>query len=1483
MPKIHDLGIRGFMDASGIKKGAREGEVAIGHFTRKASDSMVTLGKNIRTISVMMAGLGIAGTFALTKLLKPLAEFQQGMADVSTMLDDVDKHMGDFTKGVIQLSTEVGESVNTLSRGLYQILSATIEPAKALEVLRVSAKAAAAGLTDTETAADALTTILNSYQLNADQAAHVSDILFMTVKRGKIRFSEIASQIGKVAASAAAAGIPLEELGAAIATITRAGVPAEQALTALNAVIRVFFRRTEKSKLAALEHLGFVLDLNAARALGLSGVLRLLARQSEEVVAAIFPNVRALRALMAALQQTTGFTEDLSYMYGAAGATEEAFRKQTATLSFEIKRLGATFKALIIEVFQPLLPMMQGLTNVLSEFLDLLRFLPRPLRIITAYFVGLAPPIMAIVGGIGLLYTGFGKLAATVPLLGVLTKAVTSLSAAFTALVAASPVGAVFILTVALTSLGVAIYNLVKHMISARREAQEAAASLEGTGEASENLRKKTLELIDRYFELKEKLTTLKEGTEDHEAASRELADVTKKLGKTFRDTTVEVNKQGEAIKLLDERLEVHRKITEAIEKRRELEERLKAQRKELEGLQKQILEALKTTSTEMSLFMKWLTGQPEALDETLKAMVDDVSARRKSLVEFLSFLGRQGAKSLEWFLGMFDKFRKKLAGMSEEERATYLESLRVREKELKSEIEATTKRIEQLDEEIARLKESLVVQKELGKLTTDQLEDEIKKREDLVGALEKQLELLRETPEATREEIQTAALELQRALLDLTRAYETYYDKLSKEDKTRRVEVSNNIRETLKKLKELSYFIQQEFGAPATAAFVTLKAVLSDLFDHTRGIADATKHVFESLWERFSELVDQVIYKNWLATEEAAKAYEEAEKNARKSYARRVDDIEDWLETERKKIRQNFEQGELTYLEYLHKLDDLNIEYHEKLERAGSDLADSLRDAEEKMRESTKTTRQLFEEFFQDLPRIFTVATLEALVEGYKQTLARMLFENDTFLGKLSASFISGFKAIAQETLPLFDKLTAGFITAMKALIGWFGPTREEGQAMLVSLVREGKGLSSTAKVVAKEGKGIFESLSKESMSFADKLLKLSPILALFLTKPLEDLTEKAKNSSNLLANIFGSFFDWLFGMEDQLSEAVTSFFGHLIGLSKDQMGILRQIVSGYMNKLIWDLILGAIKRNEQVIKDAVGRLIEEIKKPFEVLWGDLKSIFGLLFEDIIKILSPLRDFAVDLAATLVKPFVSTAALILAPFVWAAKEIVNVLHEMLFQPIKDWLEGIFQPWFEKYIIGIEKRVLNVISRIVHKIIDELLMEKLFGGLKEVGSKILGFLWEGMIKKIFGFFGGAILRLLGGLFGGLFGFSGGGIVPAAKKGGLVPSFQEGGIVSGPGEGRDSVLIRAEPGELILPADLTKQLLQVIRRKPEQTAFQAGGIVPSTTTSKTVVFEEGAIQIRSETLEGVDLERVASRLKDSIIEAIKFEDSFIGVR
>ena len=120
---------------------------------------------------VLMAGGAIAGAS-----VKAFASFEKQMAFVSTMLDDqAMKLMPAYTKAMKNMAMEFGEGTATITRGLYEILSASVAPEKALEVLRVSMKAAAAGMTTTSVAADAIPTVLNSYQLEAKYAGAVSD------------------------------------------------------------------------------------------------------------------------------------------------------------------------------------------------------------------------------------------------------------------------------------------------------------------------------------------------------------------------------------------------------------------------------------------------------------------------------------------------------------------------------------------------------------------------------------------------------------------------------------------------------------------------------------------------------------------------------------------------------------------------------------------------------------------------------------------------------------------------------------------------------------------------------------------------------------------------------------------------------------------------------------------------------------------------------------------------------------------------------------------------------------------------------------------------------------------------------------------------------------------------------------------------------------------------------------------------------------
>jgi TP901 family phage tail tape measure protein len=315
------------VENSALIRGLKAAQTKLKNFSR----SVTVAGKKLLGISAILALPFVGGA-------KTFADFEEQMANVSTMLDEPAKYMEAYKDGIRKMSVEFGEGTDTLAKGLYDILSASIDPAKALDVLAVSAKAAKAGLTDTGIAADAITTILNSYGLSADQAQSVSDLLFQTIKRGKTTFAELAPSIGMVASTAASANVPLEELGAAIATMTRNGVKTDNAVTALTSIIAAFLKPSKEAA-AYAKTLGFEMSSATIKAEGLQGVFERIKKLPPDAISRLFPKIRALRGVLPALRNMQGFAEDIELMKNRAGIMETAFAKMSKTLSMAFNRL----------------------------------------------------------------------------------------------------------------------------------------------------------------------------------------------------------------------------------------------------------------------------------------------------------------------------------------------------------------------------------------------------------------------------------------------------------------------------------------------------------------------------------------------------------------------------------------------------------------------------------------------------------------------------------------------------------------------------------------------------------------------------------------------------------------------------------------------------------------------------------------------------------------------------------------------------------------------------------------------------------------------------------------------------------------------------------------------------------------------------------------------------------------------------------------
>ncbi|KKM74961.1 hypothetical protein LCGC14_1395000, partial [marine sediment metagenome] len=204
-----------------IKQAERESRGAFKGFTGGLS--------RIKNLAI---GVGLVfGAWQAIRILKNAAkaaiEFGKQFANVATLINTQTpvgvKQLKILKQQIFELRPELG-SATELTKGLYQALSAGAAPAGAVRLVGEAALFAKAGLTDTLTAVDLMTTILNAYGKSAEEAAAVSSTLFKTIELGKTTGQELAGALGRVIPVAASLNVSLPELNSALATMTKSGL-----------------------------------------------------------------------------------------------------------------------------------------------------------------------------------------------------------------------------------------------------------------------------------------------------------------------------------------------------------------------------------------------------------------------------------------------------------------------------------------------------------------------------------------------------------------------------------------------------------------------------------------------------------------------------------------------------------------------------------------------------------------------------------------------------------------------------------------------------------------------------------------------------------------------------------------------------------------------------------------------------------------------------------------------------------------------------------------------------------------------------------------------------------------------------------------------------------------------------------------------------------------------------------------------------------
>lgn len=393
------------LNYAGLTRGMQEATRQIEAFDRNVNAWFRAIGESFSQVGRSLS-LGVTAPLAALEGIaaKAFMGFETSMANVWTLLDVGRDKIQAMSQEVEALSLRVPQSAKQLADGLYQVISASVPAEKAMYVLEVAAKAASAGLADTYTSVDAITTVLNAYQISADQAGRVSDIMFKTVERGKITYQEMAATMGQVISTAAEAGVAFEEVAGAYAMLTRNGVQAEQAATGIAYAIRSIVAPTE-SALKAAEAYGVELGEQALATKGFVGVLQEIYQAtggSQEALARLMGSIEGARAVtVLARDAAQEYIRDIQAMAGAAGAAERAFEKQAQTAAAQFQIFKNEVTALARSFGAELLPVLNAGIEAVKPIIEAFRNLPSGVKESAVAFGLFAAAIGPVLAGLG--------------------------------------------------------------------------------------------------------------------------------------------------------------------------------------------------------------------------------------------------------------------------------------------------------------------------------------------------------------------------------------------------------------------------------------------------------------------------------------------------------------------------------------------------------------------------------------------------------------------------------------------------------------------------------------------------------------------------------------------------------------------------------------------------------------------------------------------------------------------------------------------------------------------------------------------------------------------------------------------------------------------------------------------------------------------------------------------------------------------------
>ena len=306
-----------------------------------------SIGSKMTTrITAPITAVGVASAISF-------GNFEEGLSSVLTLLDGTQAatFANDLNK-VARNAIRAGFTTEDATKALFDSVSALGAGSEALETFVEAQKLAIGGSASLSISVDGITSLVNAYGKETTKASDVATAFFAAQRGGKTDVALLASNVGKVAPSAKAAGVGFKTLLATMAQLTLGGLSTEMATTGLRGAINALVKPSDDAK-KVLNALGIASNATELRSQGLVNTLAKLAdiaKKNPNLLARMIPEVEARTAVSALGTKEIGnlrkilqgINEDIK---NGTGLTD-AFAKKNNIFNQSMRRLRGSMTSI---------------------------------------------------------------------------------------------------------------------------------------------------------------------------------------------------------------------------------------------------------------------------------------------------------------------------------------------------------------------------------------------------------------------------------------------------------------------------------------------------------------------------------------------------------------------------------------------------------------------------------------------------------------------------------------------------------------------------------------------------------------------------------------------------------------------------------------------------------------------------------------------------------------------------------------------------------------------------------------------------------------------------------------------------------------------------------------------------------------------------------------------------------------------------------